>query len=165
MSAVRDLLDDLAVIGATIEPAGDRLLLRAGPTAIPGGLVNRIREAKADLIATLAVCKDRFRVSEQQNLVGHSPHHRDNDRTCEAYIVDWLNKHPAPSAPGRCAWCGKPELPSAVVLPFGTEPGMHAWLHAECWSAWHQRRRGEAVEALGAIGITLGTEMGLTRGR
>ena len=54
MSAARELLDDLAVIGATVEPAGDRLILRAGHVAIPARLVNRVREAKADLIATLA---------------------------------------------------------------------------------------------------------------
>ena len=58
MNAARDLLDDLAMIGATVEPAGDRLILRAGPIAIPAALVNRVREAKADLIATLAVCTD-----------------------------------------------------------------------------------------------------------
>ena len=54
MNVARDLLDDLAMIGATIEPAGDRLILRAGPTAIPAGLVGRIREAKAELLVTLA---------------------------------------------------------------------------------------------------------------
>ena len=53
MNAARSLIDDLAKIGATVEPAGDRLILRAGPTAIPAALVNRLREAKADLIATL----------------------------------------------------------------------------------------------------------------
>jgi hypothetical protein len=35
MNVARDLLDDLAVIGATVEPAGDRLILRAGSTEIP----------------------------------------------------------------------------------------------------------------------------------
>ena len=49
MSAARDLLADLDLIGAKLEPVGDRLILRAGPTAIPAGLVRRIREAKADL--------------------------------------------------------------------------------------------------------------------
>jgi hypothetical protein len=131
MNAARELLDDLALIGATVEPAGDRLILRAGPMAIPARLVNRVREAKADLIATLA-----------------------GDEARGACIVKWLNQHPAPSAPGRCAWCGRPESPSAVVLPFGTEPGTHAWLHAECWPAWHQSRRRGAAMALRTMGIT-----------
>jgi hypothetical protein len=42
---------------------------------------------------------------------------------------------------------------TAVVLPFGTEPGTHVWLHAECWPAWHRARRDEAVVALRSIGI------------
>jgi hypothetical protein len=134
MNVAYDLLDDLAVIGATLQPAGDRLILRAGRTAIPAALVHRVREAKADLIATLA-----------------------GD---EARGVKWMNQHPAPSAPGRCAWCGRPESPSAVVLPFGTEPGTHAWLHAECWAAWHQSRWREAAMALRTMGIAPGDHDG-----
>ena len=68
-------------------------------------------------------------------------------------IVEWLNQHPAPSAPGRCAWCGKAEHPSAVVLPLGAEPVTHTWLHAECWHGWHQARRADAIAALGTMGI------------
>ena len=73
----------------------------------------------------------------------------------ECCVVEWLNQHPAPSAPGRCAWCGRPESPGAVVVPFGTEPGTHAWLHAGCWPAWYQRRREEAVLALREMGIIM----------
>ena len=133
MNVAYDLLDDLAVIGATLQPAGDRLILRAGRTAIPAALVHRVREAKADLIATLA-----------------------GDEARGACIVKWLNQHPAPSQSGRCAWCGRPESPGAVVVPFGTEAGTHAWLHAGCWPAWYQRRREEAVLALREMGITMG---------
>jgi hypothetical protein len=49
MNAARDLLDHLAMIGATVEPAGDRLILRAGPTVIPAALVNRIARPNPDL--------------------------------------------------------------------------------------------------------------------
>jgi hypothetical protein len=68
----RKLLADLAVIGATVEPAGDRLILRAGSTAIPATLVNRIREAKANLIAMLTLRKGRGLVREEQEPVGKS---------------------------------------------------------------------------------------------
>jgi hypothetical protein len=71
-------------------------------------------------------------------------------------VVEWLNQHPAPSAPGRCAWCDRPESPGAVVVPFGTEPGTHAWLHAGCWPAWYQGRREEADLALRGMGIAPG---------
>src|SRR5262245_44741809 len=60
-------------------------------------------------------------------------------------VAEWLNQHPAPSSPDRCAWCGKDESP---VVPFGAGPGTHAWLHSECWSAWHQVRRAHAIAVL-----------------
>jgi hypothetical protein len=63
-------------------------------------------------------------------------------------VAEWLNQHPAPSTPDRCAWCGKDESPGAVVVPFGAGPGTHAWLHSECWSAWHQARRAHAIAVL-----------------
>lgn len=71
----------------------------------------------------------------------------------EARIVEWLNRNPAPSPAGRCAWCGGCETDSAVVVPFGTELGTHAWLHSECWRPWQQARRAAAVKAFGQIGI------------
>ena len=153
MNVARDLLDDLAMIGATVEPAGDRLILRAGSDAIPATLVKRVREAKADLMAMLALRKGRGQVREEQESVRKSADSQFKHRLLEACIVEWLNQHPAPSPPGRCAWCGRRESPSAVVLPFGTEPGMHAWLHAECWHAWYAGRKADAVAALTATGI------------
>ena len=150
MNAARELLDDLALIGATVDPAGDRLILRAGPMAIPARLVSRVREAKADLIATFA----RHEASEQDP--SGKSQRQSKCRTLEACAIEWLNQHPAPSQSGRCAWCGRPESPGAVVVPFGTEPGTHAWLHPECWGLWYQRRREEAVLALRGMGITMG---------
>jgi hypothetical protein len=60
----------------------------------------------------------------------------------EQCIVEWLNANPTFSPAGRCACCGKAETPSVRVLPFGAGEH-HEWLHAECWAAWYQRRRGE----------------------
>jgi hypothetical protein len=73
----------------------------------------------------------------------------------EARIVQWLNRNPAPSPAGRCAWCGHLEADGASVVPFGVEPGAHAWLHGECWRPWQNARRVEAMKALGRIGIRL----------
>jgi hypothetical protein len=77
----------------------------------------------------------------------------------ECCVAEWLNQHPAPSAPGRCAWCGNAESRSAGVLPFGTEPGTHTWLHAECWSSWHRARKTDAIAALGAMGVVAATRI------
>jgi hypothetical protein len=153
MSAFCNLLDDLARIGATIEPAGNRLILRAGPNAIPSTLVTRIRKAKADLLVVLAQ-KDRatFRVTEGRN---HG--HEINDRAFEAVVIEWLNKHRAAPVPGRCIWCGKPDSSSsAVVLPLRAEPGTHVWFHAECWSTWREEQRRDAVTAPMASGSSGG---------
>ena len=143
MSQARKLLDDLAVIGATVEPSGTQLILRAGPTAIPGVLVRRVREAKSDLIAMLSSgSKAENAISEQD------PADIQEESRSEARLIHWLDEHPAPSPEGACVWCGKLEAPHAVVLPFGVQPGTHAWLHAECWPAWHQARRAEARREL-----------------
>jgi hypothetical protein len=55
MRVAHHLLQHLAAIGATVEPAGDRLILRAGPKGVSAALVKRVRNAKADLMATLAL--------------------------------------------------------------------------------------------------------------
>ena len=74
-------------------------------------------------------------------------------RAIDYCIAEWLTRHPVPSPPGRCAWCNGTELSGAVVLPFGTEPGAHTWLHGECWPAWCNSRKAEAVAALAAMGV------------
>jgi hypothetical protein len=87
---------------------------------------------------------------------GRIPRDEAEARAFACCVVEWMNRHPAPSAPGRCAWCGRAESPGAVVLPFGTEPGMHTWLHAECWPDWHKARQADAIAALAAMGIARG---------
>jgi hypothetical protein len=92
----------------------------------------------------------RTRVATEHGLTGLEA----EVRALDCCIVEWLNQHPAPSAAESCAWCGRSESQSALVLPFGTEPGGHTWLHAECWRAWHRARRADAMKALAAMGVT-----------
>ena len=70
----------------------------------------------------------------------------------ECCVVKWLDLNPAPSAPGRCAWCGGSES-HAPVVPFGTEPGTNTWLHAQCWTEWQKMRRSQAQNTLRSMGI------------
>ena len=74
----------------------------------------------------------------------------------ESSIVEWINRHPEPSDPGHCAWCGQQDLSGATLVPFGADGRGHAWLHAECWANWHQDRRERAQQSLAAMGITSG---------
>lgn len=53
MNSAADVLHALHAIGATIVPAGDRLLLRAGSKPVPANIIQRVREAKPDLLALL----------------------------------------------------------------------------------------------------------------
>jgi hypothetical protein len=71
----------------------------------------------------------------------------------ECCLVEWLNRNPTPSVAGRCSWCGQSESHGAVIVPYGTEPGPHVWLHAECWPAWHELRRSNARRVLVQMGI------------
>jgi hypothetical protein len=82
------------------------------------------------------------------------PHSKAESSALESHVIEWLNRHPTPSTPGRCAWCGRAESPGAVVLPFGTEPGTHTWLHAECWPVWQETRKAHAMAALAATAIS-----------
>jgi hypothetical protein len=127
MTAANNILAELAEIGATVEPAGEQLILRAGPTAISPALMRRVREAKSQLISFLRA------------------------QPAENNIIDWLNDHPEPSIAGRCAWCGKSESPDAVVMPFGTDPGTHTWLHADCWVVWERDRRARATASIAGV--------------
>jgi len=68
-------------------------------------------------------------------------------------MSEWLDRHPEPSRPECCAWCGGTETSGSTVVPFGTEAHHHTWLHPECWAPWYQRRRERAKEALEAMGI------------
>jgi len=68
-------------------------------------------------------------------------------------IVKWLDSHLASSRAGLCAWCGKRESPGATVVPFGTEPGAHAWLHATCWPRWYAERQEAARNSLRSMGL------------
>ena len=54
MSGAEELFDRLVEVGAKLEAANGRLVVRAGPRPVPGELVQRLREAKAEILATLA---------------------------------------------------------------------------------------------------------------
>jgi len=66
--------------------------------------------------------------------------------TFEQNIVRWLDEHPEPSEPGRCAYCGETESRARPVVPFGTA---HTWLHSGCWRPWRAQRRFRAVMVVG----------------
>jgi hypothetical protein len=169
-------LDGLGALGAPTADSQNQLERDAGITVVTDGPVVRnllagVRAAKPAKPAkdgqpcATGGCAEwsaedwRVRFDQRAGFLKHDGGLVRAEAEFQAFnccVVEWLNQHLAPSQSGRCAWCGTPESPDAVVVPFGTEPGTHAWLHAECWPAWYQRRREEAVLALRGMGITMG---------
>jgi hypothetical protein len=68
-------------------------------------------------------------------------------------VVEWLDRNPEQSPPGRCLRCGESEQAHDELLPFRTEASGHSWLHSRCWPAWHPARKAisQHVGAANAI--------------
>jgi hypothetical protein len=162
MSAVQ-ALKAARDIGIHLGIDGDDLVLEASMPP-PAAVLEAVSRHKAEIISLLRLTEERWSVDDWQvffakragisGFDGGVPRREAEARAFEACVVEWLNRNPAPSQAGRCAWCGRPESASAVVLPFGTEPGTHSWLHPECWPARHEARRAEAIAALRTVALT-----------
>lgn len=141
---------------------GDALVLDAA-SAPPAAVLDALSRHKAEIVALLRPDHDGWSAEDWQVFFGERagiaefdgslPRTEAETYAFECCVVEWLNRHPCPSTPSRCAQCDGPGSTGAVVLPFGTEPGPHVWLHAECWAAWQEARRGQAVKTLALIGI------------
>jgi hypothetical protein len=68
-------------------------------------------------------------------------------------VAEWLNRYPERSPAGHCLGCGDPEHAHDPLLPYGTEPNGHVWLHSHCWPAWYEARKAKAMSTLTAMGI------------
>jgi hypothetical protein len=146
--------------GICVTPDGDGLLLEAVHEP-PQSVLDALQRHKHAILNLLQPCQLKW--TPEQRAYFDRPYRcaptssgrplsEANLSALECSVIEWLNRHPTPSAPGSCAWCGKTECPDAVVLPFGTERGTHAWLHSNCWPAWHAARRAAAIAALAAMG-------------
>jgi hypothetical protein len=145
--------------GIHLEVEGDDLLLEA-PAPPPTAVLDELSRHKAEIVRLLQPAKGgwsaedwRLYFEERAAIAefdGGLQRAKAEAQTFECCVVTWLDRNPAPSAPGRCAWCGGSEN-HAPVVPFGTEPGTH--LHRECWSEWRKMRPFHAKEALTRMGI------------
>jgi hypothetical protein len=156
MSAI-DLLRSAREIGVRLTIDGSDLLLDADREPSPDFL-EAVRGHKSALVALLNVPKSDWAASDWQayfeERAGIAEFGGDLSRTeaeIRAFaccIIEWMERHPEPSQPDRCAWCDQPDLGGASVVPFGTQKHGHTWLHSECWEAWFSDRRERAEEAL-----------------
>jgi hypothetical protein len=82
VSAAPEILHALDAIGATIVPAGDRLLLRAGAKPVPAAIIRRVREAKPELLALLS--GEAAATRDFAHLVRHAPGEPSIEQPCAA---------------------------------------------------------------------------------
>jgi len=161
MSAVQ-VLGAARAFGVHLEADGDDLLLEAsGPP--PDAVLDALSRHKPEVVRLLHSAKaghspEYWHVLFHQRaafaeFAGGLPRADAEAQAFECCVVEWLNRNPKPSAAGRCLWCGQTESRGAVVVPYGTEFGTHAWLHAECWPACHELRRSQAQQALMRMGV------------
>ena len=142
-------LDAPVTVTQAADANGVSLIADANSTS---GVLTQASDARADATAltatdtlTQAAVSDEVAASaEALTQVAPTP-----SLTFEQHIVRWLDEHPEPSEPGRCAYCGEMETRGRPVVPFETAPSTHAWLHSGCWRAWRGQRRFRAVIAIG----------------
>ncbi len=159
MSAA-EALKAARAVGIHLEVDGDELLWEASaqPTSV---ILEVLSHHKAEIVAVLRPGRDGWSAEDWQAFFderagimefdGRLSRTEAEAQALACCIVEWLNRNPTPSAPGRCVWCDQAD--SRVVLPYGVEPGTHIWLHAECWPEWQKVRRSQAREALARMGI------------
>jgi hypothetical protein len=147
--------------GIEVEVDGNSLLLEA-TSEPPAVVLASLSRHKTEIIALLRPGPDGWSAEDWQVFFDERaaiaefdgvPHADAEAQAFERCIVEWLNRNPTPSAAARCLWCGQSESPGAVVVPYGTELGTHAWLHPECWPGWHDLRQSRSREALARMGI------------
>jgi hypothetical protein len=143
--------------GIELAVDGDDLALSAA-SAPPTAMLDAISRHKAEIMALLRPAHDggsgedwlaffdeRAGIAEFD---GGLPRGEAEARAFECCVGEWLNRNPVRSPPGRCLHCGGREVTYDKLLPYGTEPTGHAWLHSLCWEAWHANRRAAAVAVL-----------------
>ncbi len=165
MSAV-EALKAARAAGIQIAVDGEDLALAASAPP-PASVLELLAHNKADVIALLRPTPDGWSAEdwiafydERAGIVeydGGLPRGQAEERAFACCAVEWLNRNPECSPPGRCLGCGGVQTANDTLLPFGSDLTGHAWLHSRCWEAWHASRNAAAVAALATFGIYMRT--------
>ena len=148
--------------GIRLGVAGADLILDAEREPEPS-VLEAIRLHKEGIVALLGASRDdwttedwRAYFDERAGIAefdGGRSREQAEAMAFEHCVVEWLNRHPCRTNPGRCAACGEPDREGHAVVPFGTETHGHTWLHPQCWQGWHETRKAEAITALAVMEI------------
>jgi hypothetical protein len=153
MSGGLELLGQLSKIGATIKPAGDNLIVRAGRRPIPAELVARIREAKPALLAALCETAD-WRARHREALAHWGILHPVSEAAQLAWgelQVRWHRVGGERVPEWQCAGCGESiGCPPTLDLADGTRVHFDT---LSCVLLYGDRWRRAATQALCALGL------------
>jgi hypothetical protein len=148
--------------GIQVRIDGDDLLLEAAVPP-PAEVIDLLSRNKTVILAMLRPDADGWSAQDWQTFFderagiaefdGGLPRSDAEVQAFACCIVEWLNRNPARSPPGRCLGCGDHEHGHDPLLPYGVEPTGYAWLHSRCWEAWYAARKREAIAALKAMGV------------
>ena len=164
MSAAHALREARAV-GVRVRIDGEDLDLEAAAPP-PPAVLDLLSRYKVDILKLLRPSLDGWSAEDWQVFFDEKAGIAEFDgglsrsevetRAFACCVVEWLNRNPTPSLPGRCLACGGGECPCDALLPFGTDTIGHAWVHRACWPAWHRAQEAEAIAALISMGIQAG---------
>lgn len=148
--------------GVELALDGDDLVLSAA-SAPPAAVLDALSRHKAEIVVLLRPSGDGWSAEdwlayydERAGIVEFDdglPRVQAEALAFACCVVEWLNRNPERSPSGHCRACGARDRPDDPLLPSGTEPTGHAWLHGRCWPAWYEARKAKAVSALAAMGI------------
>lgn len=161
MSAAAELLHRLSEIGATVQPTGDRLILRAGKKPVPAELVRRLRADKAEVLAVLAAPTEThsaawwrraFTIRTLDRVLGNRSL---GDATALAFddlVGKWHWRHGERIPQWQCAGCREP-IGGFEALALADGNRVH-FETLSCLLRYGERWRWEAITGLQAFGIT-----------
>jgi len=148
------------VAGVEIAVDGEDLVLEA-TSPPPEPVLDALSRNKAGIVALLRPGDDGWSADDWQvyfderagivEFDGGLPRPEAEAQAFACCVSEWMNRNPATSSPDRCLACGGDDSTHDPLLPYGTEPHGHAWVHSGCWPAWHESRKGEAIAALAKI--------------
>jgi hypothetical protein len=157
-----EALNAARAAGVKLALDGDHLVLSAA-SAPPAAVLDVLSRYKAEIVSFLRPGGDRWSADdwltyfdERAGIIefdGGLPRPEAEAQAFGCCVVEWLNRNPVRSPSGRCLACGNRDHHHDPLLPYGTEPRGHVWLHGRCWPVWYAGRKAEAEAALVAMGI------------
>jgi hypothetical protein len=164
MSTAKELLGSLAKLGATVGPAGDQLLVRAGGKPIPHNLVKRLRELKAEM-RELVLAEQAGSMDEQpawwrrhylvrtidRGLSGYRPEGQARALAWGELMDEWRHRHGQRWPVSQCAGCGGP-IGGLESLTLCDGNRVH-YDRSDRLLAFGKHWRAEAAAGLRALGL------------